>query len=136
MDLQTSLELSFAGMDAQGTRLRVIAGNLANADSTSQTPGGAPYQRQVVTFKSVLDRSLGAETVKVAHIEPAGGTFQRKYDPGNPGADAQGYVLMPNVNPLVEMMDMREASRTYQANVDAITAAKSMISRTIDLLRS
>lgn len=135
MDLQTSLQLSFAGMDAQGTRLRVIAENLANADSTSQTPGGEPYQRQVVTFKSVLDRSLGADTVKVAHIEPAGGPFQRKYDPGNPGADAEGYVLMPNINPLMELTDMREAQRSYQANVDTIEAAKSMISRTIDLLR-
>jgi flagellar basal-body rod protein FlgC len=136
MDLQTSLQLSFAGMSAQGTRLRVIAENLANADSTAQTPGGEPYQRQVVTFKSVLDRSIDATSVKVARIMPGGGTFQRKYDPGNPGADAEGYVLMPNVNPMMELMDMREAQRSYQANLDTITAAKSMISRTIDLLRS
>jgi flagellar basal-body rod protein FlgC len=135
MDLQTSLQLSFAGMNAQGTRLRVISENLANADSTSQTPGGEPYQRQVVTFQSVLDHSLGATSVRVSRIMPGGGPFQRKYDPGNPGADSQGYVLEPNVNPLMELMDMREAQRSYQANVDAITAAKSMISRTIDLLR-
>lgn len=135
MDLQTSLQLSFAGMSAQSTRLRVIAENLANADSTAQTPGGAPYRRQVVTFKSVLDHSLDATSVKVGSIVPAGGDFQRKYDPGNPGADAEGYVLMPNVNPLMELMDMREAQRSYQANLDSISAAKSMISRTIDLLR-
>ncbi|MGO8920489.1 MAG: flagellar basal body rod protein FlgC [Stellaceae bacterium] len=136
MDLQTSLQLSFAGMNAQGTRLRVVAENLANAESTAQTPGGEPYRRQVVTFQSVLDKSIGATTVKVAHIMPGGGEFERKYDPGNPGADAQGYVLTPNVNPMMELMDMREAQRSYQANVDAISAAKTMISRTIDLLRS
>jgi flagellar basal-body rod protein FlgC len=135
MDLQTSLQLSFAGMNAQGTRLRVIAENLANADSTSQTPGGEPYRRQVVTFQSVLDRSIGATSVKVARIVPGGGEFERKYDPGNPGADAEGYVLKPNVNPLTELMDMHEAQRSYQANVDTIDAAKTMISRTIDLLR-
>jgi len=136
MDLQTSLQLAFAGMNAQGTRLRVIAQNLANAQSTAQTPGGEPYRRQVVTFKSVLDKSIGATTVKVAHIEPGGGDFERIYDPGNPGADAEGYVLKPNVNPLMELMDMHEAQRSYQANLDTIDAAKTMISRTIDLLRS
>jgi len=136
MDLQTSLQLAFAGMNAQGTRLRVIAQNLANAQSTAQTPGGEPYRRQVVTFKSVLDKSIGAATVKVAHIEPGGGDFERIYDPGNPGADAEGYVLKPNVNPLMELMDMHEAQRSYQANLDTIDAAKTMISRTIDLLRS
>ncbi len=135
MDLQTSLQLSFAGMNAQGTRLRVIAENLANADSTAQTPGGQPYRRQVVTFQSVLDHASGATSVKVARIMPGGGTFERHYDPGNPGADAEGYVLKPNVNPLMELMDMREAQRSYQANLDTIDAAKTMISRTIDLLR-
>ena len=135
MDLETSLKLSFAGMNAQGTRLRVIAENLANADSTAQTPGGEPYRRQVVTFRSVLDRASGATTVKVARIMPGGGAFERRYDPGNPGADAEGYVLKPNVNPLMELMDMREAQRSYQANLDTIDAAKTMISRTIDLLR-
>jgi flagellar basal-body rod protein FlgC len=136
MDLQKSLQISFAGMNVQGTRLRVIAENMANADSTSPVPGGQPYQRKVVTFQSVLDKSLGAKTVKVARIMPGGGDSQRRYDPGNPGADAQGYVLMPNVNPLTELMDMREAQRSYQANLDTIDAAKSMISRTIDLLRN
>ncbi len=136
MDLQTSLQLSFAGMNAQGTRLRVIAENLANADSTAQTPGGQPYQRQVVTFQSVFDKSVGATSVKVGQIKPAGGKFDRVYDPGNPGADAEGYVLKPNVNPLMELMDMHEAQRSYQANLDTIDAAKTMISRTIDLLRS
>jgi flagellar basal-body rod protein FlgC len=136
MDLEKSLQLSFAGMTAQGTRLRVIAENLANADSTAQTPGGEPYRRKVVTFQSVFDKTLDATTVKATHIRPGSGEFERRFDPANPGADAEGYVLMPNVNPLMELMDMREAQRSYQANLDTIDAAKSMISRTIDLLRS
>ena len=135
MDLEKSLQVSFAGMAAQGTRLRVVAENLANAESAAQTPGGEPYRRKVVTFKSVLDKSLGATTVKVARIVGGSGEFERRYDPSHPGADAEGYVLMPNVNPLMELMDMREAQRSYQANLDTIDAAKSMISRTLDLLR-
>ena len=135
MDLQTSLQLSFAGMSAQSTRLRVIAENLANADSTAQTPGGAPYRRQVVTFKSVLDKTTGATTVKVSRIVSGGGEFERRYDPSHPGADAEGYVLMPNVNPLVEMMDMREAQRSYEANMDVITTSRQMVAKTLDLLK-
>jgi flagellar basal-body rod protein FlgC len=135
MDLEKSLQVSFAGMSAQGTRLRVIAENLANAESAAQTPGGEPYRRKVVTFKSVLDKSIGATTVKVARVVSGGGEFERRFDPSHPGADAEGYVLMPNVNPLLELMDMREAQRSYQANLDTIDAAKAMISRTIDLLR-
>lgn len=135
MDLGTAIQVGFAGMTAQGTRLRVIAENLANADSTSQTPGGEPYRRKVISFASVLDKSIGATSVKVARVAPGGGNFELRYDPANPGADAEGYVLTPNVNPLLELMDMREAQRSYQANLDIIDAAKTMISRTIDLLR-
>jgi flagellar basal-body rod protein FlgC len=135
MDLEKSLQISFAGMAAQGTRLRVVAENLANAESTAQTPGGEPYRRKVVTFKSVLDRTVGATTVKIGRITPGSGQFERRYDPSHPAANAEGYVLMPNVNPMMELMDMREAQRSYQANLDTIDAAKSMISRTIDLLR-
>jgi flagellar basal-body rod protein FlgC len=136
MDLQTSQEIAYAGMSAQTTRLRVIAENLANSESTAQTPGGQPYQRQVVTFKSVFDKSLGATSVKVGEIRPGGGKFERSYDPGNPGADAEGYVLKPNVNPMMELMDMHEAQRSYQANLDTISAVNTMVNRTIDLLRS
>ena len=135
MDLEKSLQVSFAGMSAQGTRLRVIAENLANADSAAQTPGGEPYRRKVVTFKSVLDKSVGATTVKVARVVSGGGEFERRFDPSHPAADAEGYVLMPNVNPLLELMDMREAQRSYEANINVIDAVKSMVSRTIDLLR-
>jgi flagellar basal-body rod protein FlgC len=134
MDLEKSLQISFAGVAAQGTRLRVVSENLANADSTAQTPGGEPYRRKVVTFKSVLDKSIGAASVKVDRIVAGSGDFERRYDPSHPAADAEGYVLMPNVNPIAELLDMREAQHSYQANLDAIDAAKQMISRTINLL--
>jgi len=136
MDLQTSMQLAFGGMAAQGNRLKVIAENLANADSTPTTPGGDPYRRKVISFRSVLDRSLGATAVKAGPVQNANGDFERRYDPGNPVADADGYVKLPNVNPLVEIMDMRDAQQNYQANLTVIDAAKAMISRTLDLLRA
>jgi flagellar basal-body rod protein FlgC len=136
MDLMKSLSISASGLSAQTTRLRVIAENLANADSTAKVPGGEPYRRKVVTFASTLDRALGATTVKVGRVAPAAGDFERRHDPAHPAADADGYVLMPNVNPLIEMTDMREAQRSYQANLQVIDAAKTMIGHTIDLLQS
>jgi flagellar basal-body rod protein FlgC len=136
MDLTKTMQIAAAGMAAQSTRLRVVSENLANADSTAQVPGGDPYLRKVITFRSALDRALGAETVKVAGVKPAVGEFERRFDPAHPAADKDGYVLMPNVNPLIEMMDMREAQRSYQANLAVIDAAKTMIGHTIDLLQS
>ena len=135
MDLSKSLEISAAAMRAQGTRLRVISENLANADTTGQTPDDLPYRRQVVTFRTVFDRALGSETIEVADVTEDPGQFDRRYEPGHPSADDEGYVLYPNVNTLVEMMDMREAQRSYEANLNAIEVARSMLSKTIDLLR-
>ena len=135
MDLMKSLRISAAGLSAQSTRLRVIAENLANAESVAQTPGGEPYRRKVVTFANALDRQLGAQTVRVSRVAPGPGDLERRYDPSHPGADQDGYVMMPNVNPLIELSDMREAQRTYQANLSVIDAAKTMIGRTIDLLQ-
>jgi flagellar basal-body rod protein FlgC len=135
MDLHTSMQLAFAGMTAQGQRLKVIAQNLANTDSTAKTAGGEPYRRKVVTFHAVLDKTLGADSVAVGRPVTVSGTLERKYDPGNPAADTEGYVQMPNVNPVVELMDMRDAQQSYQANLNVIDAAKSMISHTLDLLR-
>jgi len=135
LDLSKSLEISAAAMRAQGTRLRVISENLANADTTGQTPDDLPYRRQVVTFRNVFDRALGAEKVEVADVVEDPGQFDRRYEPGHPSADDEGYVLYPNVNTLVEMMDMREAQRSYEANLNAIEVARSMLSKTIDLLR-
>jgi flagellar basal-body rod protein FlgC len=135
MDYNTPLDIAFSGMSAQSQRLKIIAENLANADSTATTPGADPYRRQIVTFKDVFDKALGATKVKVAGVVPAGGAFNKRYEPGHPAADADGYVTTPNVNPLTELMDMREAQRSYEANLNVIDAVKAMVSRTIDLLR-
>jgi len=135
MDLHASMRLAFAGLTAQGERLKVIAENLANADSTAKTPGGEPYRRHVVSFHTVLDKALGANSVAAGKPVTIAGKLEQKYDPGNPAADAEGYVQMPNVNPVVELMDMRDAQQTYQANLNVIDATKSMISHTLDLLR-
>ena len=133
-NLLNALSIAASGMKAQGTRMRVISENLANSESTSQTPGGEPYRRKVLTFKDMLDRATGAEMVQVNKVMPDATDFTLKYDPSHPAANADGYVLMPNVNPLLELMDMREAQRSYEANLNVIDAAKSMISRALDLL--
>jgi flagellar basal-body rod protein FlgC len=135
MDLMESLMISAAGMKVQGDRLRVVAENLANADSVSEVPGGDPYRRKVITFKNALDKELGLETVQVAKVGVDQSDFRMKYDPGNPSADAKGYVKLPNVNSLIEMTDMREAQRSYEANLRAIEVARNMLQRTIDLIR-
>ena len=135
MDLMESLMISAAGMRVQGQRLRVVAENLANADSVSETPGGDPYRRKTISFKNQLDRELGMETVQVNKLGVDPSDFRMKYDPGNPAADAKGYVKLPNVNSLIEMTDMREAQRSYEANLRAIEVARNMLQRTIDLIR-
>jgi flagellar basal-body rod protein FlgC len=136
MDLMKSIKISAAGMKAQGVRLKVIAENLANADSISPVAGGDPYRRKVVTFQNVLDRNLGADMVKVKNIGTDKSAFREKYDATNPAADANGYVKLPNVNALVELMDMREAQRSYEANLRIVDVSKNMLTRTIDLLRN
>ena len=135
MDLMESLMISAAGMRAQGQRLRVVAENLANADSVAEVPGGDPYRRKTISFKNQLDRELGLETVQVGKLGEDPSDFRMKYDPGNPAADAKGYVKLPNVNSLIEMSDMREAQRSYEANLKAIEVARTMFQRTIDLIR-
>ena len=135
MDLDKSLNVSAAGMRSQGTRLRVIAENIANANSTAQTPGGEPYRRKLVTFENVLDHAIGVETVRVDSIVADRSSFSRRFEPGHPAADEDGYVLTPNVNSLMEMADMREAQRSYEANLKAIEAARTMIQKTVELLR-
>lgn len=135
MDLMKSIKISAAGMKAQGERLKVISENIANADSISPVEGGDPYRRKIVTFQNVLDRKLGADLVRVKGIELDKTEFKKNYNPGHPAADKNGYVSLPNVNPLIEMMDMREAQRSYEANLRIISVSKSMLTRTIDLLR-
>jgi len=134
-ELTKSGKIAISGMKVQSERLRVISENLANADSTAQTPEGLPYRRKVVSFKSELDRSNGVTTVKVDKVRTDSSDFQRRYDPKHPAADREGYVLTPNVNPLIEMMDMREAQRSYQANMDVVTTSRTLLSRTVDMLR-
>jgi len=135
MDLDKSLNISAAGMRAQGTRLRVISENIANANSTAQTPGGEPYRRKVATFNNELDSALGIETVRVDSIVADRSAFSRRFEPGHPAADEEGYVLMPNVNSLMEMADLREAQRSYEANLKAIESSRAMLQKTIDILR-
>jgi flagellar basal-body rod protein FlgC len=134
MDFNTSIDIAFSGMTAESARLKVIAENLANADSTASTPGGDPYRRQVVTFSDVFDRAINAKRVKVGGVVPVQGAFGKRYEPGHPAADADGYVLTSNVNPITELTDMREAQRSYEANLNVVDAVKAMVSRTIDLL--
>jgi flagellar basal-body rod protein FlgC len=135
MELGKSMMISASGMRAQAQRLRVISENLANANSTSRTPGEEPYRRKIVTFRNVLDRDIGAEMVEPAKITRDPSEFALKYDPAHPAANADGYVQLPNVNGLIEMMDMREAQRSYEANLKVIEAARGMLMQTIDLLR-
>jgi len=134
-DIIKTMRISAAGMRAQGNRLRVISQNLANANSLPQEPGQKPYRRQVITFKNVLDRSLGLKTVRTGKVQPDRSDFNKRYEPSHPAADADGYVLTPNVNTLIEMTDMREAQRSYEANLNVIKVSKGMLNQTIDLLR-
>ncbi|GAB2175285.1 flagellar basal body rod protein FlgC [Dongia sp. agr-C8] len=135
MDLMESLMISAAGMRVQGERLRVISENIANVDSVSEVPGGDPYRRKTITFQNALDREMGMSLVKVKKVGLDPSEFTRKYDPSNPAADKSGYVKLPNVNTLIEMNDMREAQRSYEANLKVIEVSRGMLQRTIDLLR-
>ena len=135
MDFTTIQKISASGMEAQSVRLRTIAENIANANSTANTPGGEPFRRKLVTFKSEFDKAIGADEVKVAGVSVDKSQLDKRYDPQNPGADKDGYVLMPNVNPLIEMMDMRQAQRSYEANLSVIDVTRSMESNTVNLLK-
>ncbi len=135
MEISSALDISSAGMEAQTSRLRVIAENLANQDTTGSTPGADPYRRKTVTFAETLDPAVGTQTVSVKRIGNDMSDFTLKYDPSHPAANAQGYVKMPNVNSFVELMDMREAERSYSANLNVMQVTRSMLTRTIDLLK-
>jgi len=134
-DLNNALGISATGMTAQTTRLRVIAENIANQDTTGTSPGADAYRRKTITFESKLDRALAAETVRVKNVGADQSDLPLRYDPANPAANAQGYVKLPNVNSFVEVMDMREAERSYSANLSVMQATRNMLNRTIDLLK-
>ncbi|AMJ60520.1 flagellar basal body rod protein FlgC [Bosea sp. PAMC 26642] len=135
MDLLKSIAVATSGLRSQSGRMRIIAENLANADSGPDKAGAEPYRRKVATFQRKLDRELEAQVVDVGRVQRDQSAFRSKYDPGHPAADAAGNVSMPNVNSLVETMDMREAQRSYEANLNVISSTRRMIQRTIDILR-
>ena len=134
-ELLRSLDIAASGMKAQGTRLRVISENVANAGSTALTPEGDPYRRKLVTFGSALNRELGVELVDVKRISRDPSDFGRRYEPNHPAANPNGYVSTSNVNTVIEMADMREAERSYQANLKVLQASRRMLQQTIELLR-
>jgi flagellar basal-body rod protein FlgC len=135
MDLDRALTISASGMAAQSARLRVIAENIANRDSTGQAAGADPYRRKTITFGSRLDRAIGAQTVRVARVGQDQTTFPERFEPSHPAADARGYVKTPNVDSLVEGMDMREANRGYTANLAVLETTRGMLMRAIEALR-
>lgn len=134
-NLSVSADIAVSGMKAQSERLRIISENMANADSIGIRPGEDPYRRQVVTFKDYIDKETGAKMVRVDKVVPDESQFPLKYDPNHPAANAEGYVAMPNVNPLIEMMDLKEAQRSYDANLSMMQTARDMNSKVLDLLK-
>ena len=134
-DFNNSLTIAASGLHAQNARMTVIAENLANADSTGKTPDALPYRRRIPTFKAVYDSELGATKVEVGKLAYDMSDFDSRYEPGHPAADAKGYVRYPNVDPQIEAMDMREAQRTYQANLNVVSATRQMLGQTLNILR-
>lgn len=136
MDLIKSLFISASGLKAQNGRMRIIAENIANADSTGRTPDEDPYRRKIPTFRSQFDKEVGAEMVKLGKVAEDSKPFETTFQPGHPAADARGYVKEPNVNTLIETVDMREAQRSYEANLNVIEATRKMLQRTVEILRA
>ena len=135
MDLIKSMIISASGLRVQGERMRVISENIANANSLPQAPGQEPYRRKILVFRNQLERAMDVELVKIGKRDVDRTAFGKRLEPGHPGADAQGYVLLPNVDGLVEIVDMREAQRSYEANLNVLESAKGMLMRTIGILR-
>ena len=136
MDFLKSIAIAASGLRAQAGRMRIISENIANADSTAPAAGAEPYRRKMASFKSEMDRTLDVQLVALGRIKTDPSEFRLKYEPGHPAADANGNVKYPNVNALVEMTDLREAQRSYEANINVISASRRMIQRTIDILKS
>ena len=135
MDLSKSMTVAASGMRAQTDRMKVIAENIANANSTSPVKGGDPYRRKIATVTQNFDSELGATLVNPGKPLPDKSDFKSQYDPGNPTADSQGYVKLPNVDSLVEIMDMRDAQRSYEADLQMLDTSKQMMAKTVDLLK-
>jgi len=133
--LQASIRIAGAGLDAQSARLRIISENIANSQSTATAPGGDPYVRKTVSFENEMDRAAGFSLVRVKNIGLDDTPFRVEEDPGNPAADDKGFVKMPNVDVLVELADMREANRTYEANLQVAKQSSDLMSMTVNLLK-
>lgn len=133
-DLTTVMAIASSGLRAQSARMKVVAENIANASTTPTQPGELPYQRKVVSFKNEFDRALGVNVVKVDSVKKDNSAFEKKFDPSHPAANEEGYILTPNVKTIMEGMDMRQAQRSYEANLNVIDASRTMLMRTIDLL--
>lgn len=136
MDFMKSLFVAASGLKAQSGRMRVIAENIANADSTARTPDADPYRRRIPTFESIYDSKMQANKVELGRIDTDRGDFKTRFNPSHPAADAEGFVKMPNVDRLVEAVDMREAQRSYEANLNVISSTRTMLARTLDILRA
>ena len=136
MDFLKTMAIAASGLRAQAGRMRIISENIANADSTPSSPGGQPYRRKIPTFQSEVDRALDVKLVELGKTRIDNSEFRLKYEPGHPAADKNGNVRYPNVNPLLEMTDMREAQRSYEANINVISATRRMLQRTIDILKT
>ncbi len=134
--ISASIKIAASGLSAQSLRMQIVSENLANSQSTAATPGGDPYRRKVLSFGSELDRASGLQLVQVNGISRDRSNFQVEHRPGHPAADAKGNVKLPNVNVLMEMADMREAGRSYEANLQVIKQGRDLISMTLDLLRT
>jgi len=133
--LQATLRIAGSGLEAQSVRLRVISENIANAQSTGDTPGADPYTRQTVSFDSVLDRSLSAPAVRIKTIGRDNTPFKVEHDPAIRPPDAGGFVKLPNVDMLTELADMREANRTYEANLQVAKQSAELLGQTVSLLK-
>lgn len=136
MEFLKSMAIAASGLRAQAGRMRIISENIANADSTPSSPGADPYRRKVPTFHSEVDRALGANLVELGKVQTDTSDFRVRYEPGHPAADKDGNVKYPNVNPLIEMTDLRDAQRSYEANINVIGATRRMLQRTIDILKA
>ena len=135
MEFSKSLAVAAAGLKAQSGRMRIIAENIANADSAPASAGAQPYRRKIPTFTSHLDDETGARLVEASRVRRDPSAFRTKYEPGNPAANARGEVQMPNVNALIENMDLREAQRSYEANLNMVTATRKMLAQTLAILK-
>ena len=135
MDLIDTIHISSSGLKVQQERLKVVSQNIANAESVGTREGQQPYRRKTISFKNALDKETGAQMVKTNKLSTDKSDFVKKFEPAHPQADKDGYVFYPNVNSLSEMMDMREARRGYEANLNVIESSKAMLSQTISLLR-